>query len=120
MVFVRKVKTGSGATAVQIAERVGGRDRVIEHLGSAHTDGELTALLETARHKMHPEQGELDLSPGTAGVGPSVITGHQHQRLPADLPARDPRRTAGRPRRPRRPAAKALRQMAELRSHDAT
>ena len=45
MAFVRKVKTASGATAVQIAERVAGRDRVLEHLGSAHTDAELSALL---------------------------------------------------------------------------
>lgn len=37
MVFVRKVRTASGATAVQIAERRGGRDKVLEHLGSAHT-----------------------------------------------------------------------------------
>ena len=49
MVFVRKVKTASGATAVQIAERRNGRDKVLEHLGSAHTDAELAALMETAR-----------------------------------------------------------------------
>ena len=49
VVFVRKVKTASGATAVQIAERAGGRDRVIEHLGSAHTEADLAALLATAR-----------------------------------------------------------------------
>ena len=41
MAFVRKVKTASGATAVQIAERVAGRDKVLEHLGSAHTDAEV-------------------------------------------------------------------------------
>lgn len=31
----------SGATAVQIAERRSGRDHVLEHLGSAHTDVQL-------------------------------------------------------------------------------
>lgn len=48
MVFVRRVRTASGATAVQIAARRGGRDVVLEHLGSARTDGELSALLEVA------------------------------------------------------------------------
>ncbi len=75
MAFVRKVKTASGATAIQIAERVGGRDRVIEHLGSAHTDAELAALLEIARGRLHPGQGELDLSGGAVPVGHALITG---------------------------------------------
>ena len=33
--FLRKVKTASGATAVQIAVKQGRRDKVIEHLGWA-------------------------------------------------------------------------------------
>jgi len=76
--FVRKVKTASGATAVQIAERVAGRDRVLEHLGSAHTDAELSALLATARTRLHPGQGELDLSAGRVPTGHAVITGKRH------------------------------------------
>ena len=36
--FLRKVTTESGATAVQIVEKVDRKNRVIEHLGSAHTD----------------------------------------------------------------------------------
>ena len=75
MAFVRKVKTASGATAVQIAERVAGRDKVLEHLGSAHTDAELTALLATARNRLHPGQGELDLTAGRVPAGHAVITG---------------------------------------------
>jgi len=74
VVFVRKTRTASGATAVQIAERVGGRDRVLEHLGSAHTDAELTALLEAARRRIFPGQGELDVSAGAVPAGQSVIT----------------------------------------------
>lgn len=58
MVFVRKVRTASGATAVQIAERQDGRDRVLEHLGSARTDAELAALVAAARRKVYP--GQLD------------------------------------------------------------
>lgn len=61
MVFVRKVKTASGATAVQIARREGRRDVVVEHLGSAHNDAELVVLMQAARAKLHEGQGELDL-----------------------------------------------------------
>lgn len=59
---------------MQIAERRGGRDKVLEHLGSAHTDAQLTALLETARAKIHPGQTELDLTGGSVGAGQAVIT----------------------------------------------
>lgn len=44
VLFVRKVQTGSGATAVQIANRQDGRDRVLEHLRSAHTEDELATV----------------------------------------------------------------------------
>nr|WP_237713802.1 hypothetical protein [Rhodococcus sp. P14] len=46
MAFVRKVRTKSGATAVQIARYVGGRQEIVKHIGSAHTDLELGMLLE--------------------------------------------------------------------------
>lgn len=75
MVFLRKVRTASGATAVQIAERVGGRDKVIEHLGSAHTDAELAVLLETGRRKMHEGQGELDLVVGERDPREAIVRG---------------------------------------------
>jgi hypothetical protein len=75
VVFVRKVPTASGATAVQIAERVGDRDNVIEHVGSARTPAELVALLEVARARMHPGQGELELTLPAGPVGRGVITG---------------------------------------------
>ncbi len=74
VVFVRKVRTASGATAVQIAQRQDGRDRVLEHLGSAHTEAELAALVAVARRKMYPGQGELDLSAGAVPAGHAVIT----------------------------------------------
>jgi hypothetical protein len=34
---------------VQIAESVGGRRRILAHLGSAHTEAELGLLVEQAR-----------------------------------------------------------------------
>ena len=36
--FVRKVKTASGATAVQIVEKRSGVRRIVEHVGSAHDE----------------------------------------------------------------------------------
>jgi hypothetical protein len=56
------VRTASGATAVQIAEYVDGRRRIVTHGGSAHTEAELGLLLEHARGMLaDPGQGELDL-----------------------------------------------------------
>ena len=66
--FLRKVKTASGATAVQIAVKEGRRDKVIEHLGSAHTEAELAALMEIGRHRIAPDQMALDLSPTPPAV----------------------------------------------------
>ncbi|MBA4506258.1 IS1634 family transposase, partial [Corynebacterium sanguinis] len=55
------VKTASGATAVQIAERKNRRDVVLEHLGSAHTEAELAALMSAGRDKINADQEALDL-----------------------------------------------------------
>jgi len=66
--FIRRVRTGSGATAVQIAEYTGGRQRIVEHVGSAHTEAELGVLLARARELLEdPAQGTLNLA-----VEPSV------------------------------------------------
>ncbi|MGB7961371.1 MAG: hypothetical protein WCF12_00215 [Propionicimonas sp.] len=60
MAFVRRVRTASGATAVQIAAYVRGRQRIVKHLGSAHTQAELGVLLERARELLaDPAQGVL-------------------------------------------------------------
>ena len=50
--FVRKVRTSSGATAVQIVEKIRGQRKILEHIGSAHTEGELAALIAVARGKI--------------------------------------------------------------------
>ncbi len=42
---IRKVRTASGATAVQVIRYKSGKRTVIRHIGSAHTDDELTALI---------------------------------------------------------------------------
>ena len=41
--------------AVQIAVKEGRRDKVIEHLGSAHTEAELAALMEIGRRRIAPD-----------------------------------------------------------------
>jgi hypothetical protein len=59
--FVRKVRTASGAVAVQIVTRRGRQVERVEHLGSARTDGELALLLAAARDRLTPGQDALDL-----------------------------------------------------------
>lgn len=58
---MRRVRTASGATAVQIAEYADGRQRILRHLGSAHTGAELGVLLEQAGQLLgDPDQGVLE------------------------------------------------------------
>lgn len=59
MAFIRKVKTASGATAVQIAYKQKGRIVKVIHIGSAHTKDELKILLAVARTRLHIDQLEL-------------------------------------------------------------
>lgn len=66
--FVRKVRTRSGAVAVQVARRVAGRDEVVEHLGSAHTDAELGLLIEQANRIINTGQEAFDFDV------PAVVT----------------------------------------------
>jgi effector-binding domain-containing protein len=49
MAFIRRVKTASGATAIQIATKQKGQIVKIIHIGSAHTGEELAILLALAR-----------------------------------------------------------------------
>ncbi len=68
MAWVRRVRTASGSTAVQIAESVGGRRRIVRHVGSARDEAELGLLVAEARRLLADDaQGELDL-----GITPTV------------------------------------------------
>ena len=63
------VRTASGATAVQIAESVDGRRRIVRHVGSARDEAELGLLIEEARRLLADDaQRELDL-----GVTPKAV-----------------------------------------------
>ncbi|MGH3589271.1 MAG: IS1634 family transposase, partial [Pseudonocardia sp.] len=71
MAWVRKVRTASGATAVQIAESVAGRRRIVRHVGSARGEAELGLLIEEAHRLLaDDQQGMLDL--GITPAAPKV------------------------------------------------
>lgn len=98
MAFIRRVRTKSRATAVQIAEYAQGRQRIIEHVGSAHTDAELGVLLERARRLLEdPAQETLDLGvapePAVARIPP---TRRQGDLLAAPAPPAEGRDGPGR------------------------
>ena len=73
---MRRVRTASGAAAVQIAEYIDGRRRIVAHLGSALTGADLGLLLEQARGMLvHGGQDELDLG----DLAPALLRGVIHR-----------------------------------------
>ena len=71
--YVRKSKTASGATQVQIAEKRNGRRRIVEHIGSAHDEAELAVLVNVANQRLHGVQPDmLPLEPAERAQGPVV------------------------------------------------
>jgi len=63
MAFIRKVKTTSGATAVQIAQKEHGRVVRIDHIGSAHSKEDLDTLLALAKKRLLGGQQSLFVDP---------------------------------------------------------
>ena len=59
--YLRKVKTASGATAVQVVVKENGVRRIVEHLGSAHDEAELAALMHLGHQRLLAGQQVLDL-----------------------------------------------------------
>ena len=69
---------------MQIVEKKHGQRRIVEHLGSAHTDAQLAALMHAGRVKLAANQPELDFDPGTGGrprAGAAVVEGKASQLL---------------------------------------
>jgi hypothetical protein len=87
-VFVRKVRTASGAVAVQVMRKSGRRDVLVEHVGSARTDAELGVLLERARRIAAGGQNVLDfeVSIRAARVADVADWRTGTLRLPAGVP----------------------------------
>lgn len=99
MAWIRRVRTASGATAVQIAESVDGRRRIVRHVGSARDEAELGLLMDEARRLLEDDQqGVLDLgitpsvakammiSPPQAGLFPSMASGPASTSSPRVVP----------------------------------
>ena len=61
MAYVRKVRTASGAAAVQVVRKHRGQRTILAHVGSAHTDAELGILIDAARRIAAADQGALDI-----------------------------------------------------------
>jgi len=59
MAYIRKVKTKSGATAVQVVTKAYGRIVHLKHIGSAHTQTQLDMLLALARKRLLANQPSL-------------------------------------------------------------
>jgi hypothetical protein len=66
-VFVRRVRTASGATAVQIVRKRGRQVLGIEHIGSGHTEDEVALLVQLAEERRHAGQQVLDLGEPAGG-----------------------------------------------------
>lgn len=75
--FVRKVQTASGATAVQIARKHRGVRTIVEHIGSAHDDARLAVLVQIAKDRIAAGQLAFDLDALTptapTGAAPVVV-----------------------------------------------
>ncbi len=75
---VRKVRTASGATAVQIVLNRHGTRTIVEHVGSAHTDAELAVLIQTAWDRIHQQSQQafdLDGLEPSAPAAPVTVVG---------------------------------------------
>lgn len=107
MAWVRRVRTASGATAVQIVESAGGRRRIVRHVGSAHDEAELGLLLARADELLADDrQGVLDLGlQGTHRAAALVSAPTPPVLLPA---------AQGRPARRRVPAPSVTRTASRL------
>ncbi|WGD36674.1 IS1634 family transposase [Lysinibacter sp. HNR] len=84
--YVRRVKTGSGATAVQIVSKTRGVRSIIEHIGSAHTDLELEFMVQTAKTRIRERaqatgQTELQIDTPADPAGPRITMQHSYSRV---------------------------------------
>jgi transposase len=61
MFSVRKVKTRSGSTAVQVVRYVGHKAIIFKHIGSSKDDCELTVLLQSASNWIEDNTAQLSL-----------------------------------------------------------
>ncbi len=93
---MRRVRTASGAVAVQVVVKDHGEVLEIEHVGSAHADAELALLVAASRERLQPGQQTLDL--GELAVEPARVDDIADWTRPElDLPLAGPAPAPGRP-----------------------
>jgi hypothetical protein len=91
---VRRVRTASGAVAVQVVLKEYGE---VEHVGSAHTDADPALLLAAAQERLAPGQEALDF--GELAVSPARVSDTADwTRPPGSAPDTALAASAGRPR----------------------
>lgn len=82
MTSIRKTKTGSGATAVQVVKYVNRKLVVLKHIGSANSQNELHALIESAERWINMTTSQVSLFPemssSTLALKKSSYTGVTH------------------------------------------
>ncbi|QZT56348.1 IS1634 family transposase [Mycolicibacterium austroafricanum] len=87
MAYVRKVRTTSGAVAVQVARKDQGKVVILAHLGSAHTDAELGILLEQARQIVAGGQVAFDFEVAARAQSMTEVPDFRTERTLIDEPA---------------------------------
>ena len=78
-ISIRKVRTASGATAVQVVRYAHGKRIIIRHIGSSHTDEALTVLCQEAEIAREQLSLQLPLFPGINK--PSKLLHEDHLQL---------------------------------------
>lgn len=73
---IRKTKTASGATAVQVVRYEGKRCIVEKHMGSAHDDEACLVLMDAARRHIETRQIQPDLFTSSAESSPLLHVAH--------------------------------------------
>ncbi len=86
MAYVRKVRTASGAVAVQVARKDHGQVVILAHLGSAHTDAELGILLDAAQQVVLDGQAALEFEVFARTQSMAAVADFRTQALIAELP----------------------------------
>jgi hypothetical protein len=69
---IRKVRTASGATAVQVVRNEGKKRVVIRHVGSAHTEDECERLLAEAEKYAEAHRRQPNLFAEVSAPGPKL------------------------------------------------
>jgi hypothetical protein len=98
--YVRKVRTASGAVAVQVARKDAGRVVVLTHVGSARTDAELGILLEQARRIVTGDRDVFDFEVSSRAVQLGEVADYHREQTLLGTPDK-PGRTKGRTKVPR-------------------